>query len=88
MRTWLALVAAAGTSTASLSSTADTQGTQFLVNEGNTETFTLTVEYDPLVAGFFGVQIYSLNFAVTGVNPTTQQLATPIEDFETDPLSI
>jgi hypothetical protein len=78
----------AGTSTAALSSTADTDGTQYKVAEGETETFTLTVNYDPETAGFYHVQLYSLNWATTPINPTEQQLAVPVEDFETDQLSI
>lgn len=73
---------------ASLSSEAKTEGGQYKVSEGETKTFTLTVNYDPVVSGFFGVQLYSLNFKTTGGDPVTQQLALPAEDYETDPLSI
>ena len=79
---------AAGTSSASLTSTADTDGTNFRVDEGETETFTLTVEYDPAAPGFFQLQLYSLNFAVAAGNPTTQQRALEESDYETDALSI
>jgi hypothetical protein len=81
-------VIATGTSTESLTSTADTDGTRFLVSEGETETFTLTVEFDPAAEGFFQLQLYSFNFATTNANPTTQQLALPAEDYETGSLSI
>jgi peptidoglycan hydrolase-like protein with peptidoglycan-binding domain len=80
---------AAGTSTASLTSTADTDGSRFKVNEGETETFTLTVNYDPTTAGsFFQVQLYSLNFNDSNADPDTQQKATPAADFQTDQISI
>lgn len=79
----------AGTTTASLSSTADTEGTQYRVNEGETKTFTLTVTFDPTTAGFYGAQVYSFNFDETaGSNPSVWQIALPAEDYETDPLSI
>jgi len=79
-----------GTTTpeASLSSTAETEGTRFKIAEGDTETFTLTINYDPGVSGFYAVRLYSFNFAVTNANPTTQQRALPTEDYETDPFSI
>lgn len=83
-----ATVASAGTSTESLTSTADTDGSRFLVSEGETETFTLTVEYDPATEGFYQLQLHSFNFATTNANPTTQQLALPAEDYETGSLSI
>ncbi len=79
----------AGTTTASLSSTADTEGTQYRVNEGETKTFTLTVTFDPTTSGFYGVQAYSFNFDETaGSNPSVWQIALPAEDYESDPLSI
>lgn len=79
---------AAGTSTASLTSTADTDGTRFRVNEGETETFTLTVEYDPTAQGFFQLQLYSLNFNVANSNPNTQQRALDESDYQTGTKSI
>ena len=78
----------AGTSTASLSSNATSQGSYFKVAEGETKTFTLTVNYDPATSGFYQVQLHSVAFAATAVAPTTLQEATPAEDFETDQISI
>lgn len=78
-----------GTSTAALSSTAETDGTRFKVNEGETETFTLTVEWDPSTGGFYQVQLHSFNFKTTSAgDPTTQQLTLPTEDYESDLISI
>jgi hypothetical protein len=76
--------------TASLTSTADTDGTRFIVNEGETETFTLTVTYDPATSGFYQVQFYSVNAATSNGNASAakRQLATPASDFETDALDI
>lgn len=84
------------TPTASLTSTAASEtGTdsvsRFVVNEGETETFTLTVNYNPgNVGAFYAVQLYSLNYktANTGAATVVQQRALPVEDFETDPLAI
>jgi hypothetical protein len=77
-----------GTSSASLTSTAETEGTQFKVAEGETKEFTLSVNYDPTTQGFYTVQLYSLNFKNATGNPDNYQRALPAEDYETDPLSI
>lgn len=89
------VIAAAGTTSASLASTAGSEtGTddvsRFVVNEGETKTFTLTVELDPTTGGFHGVQLYSVNYktANTAAATVEQTRALPAEDFETDPLSI
>ncbi len=82
-------VVSVGTPTASLSATADTEGTQYRVNEGETKTFTLTVSIDPSSTGFYGVELYSFNFDETaGSNPSVYQRALPAEDYETDALEI
>jgi hypothetical protein len=82
----------AGTTTpaASLSSTADTDGTRFVVRQGETKRFTLTVRFDPGInaAGFYGLLLHSFNYATTNVDPTVQQRALPAATYETDPLSI
>jgi hypothetical protein len=77
-----------GKSTASLTSTADIEGTRFKVYEGETETFSLTVNYDPITRGFYRLQLGSINFATTNINPTTSFAALPATDFMSDPLSI
>jgi peptidoglycan hydrolase-like protein with peptidoglycan-binding domain len=77
-----------GTPTANLSSTANTVGSQYKVAEGETKTFTLTVSLDPNATGFYGVQLYSLNFKSTAGDPTVYQRALPASDFETDALEI
>jgi peptidoglycan hydrolase-like protein with peptidoglycan-binding domain len=79
---------ASGTSTASLSSTADTENSAFIVREGETETFTLTVNYDPATSGFYQVQIVSLNTDDDSNVGTSQQMALPASDFESDQISI
>lgn len=77
-----------GTYSVTLSSTADTDGTRFQVSEGETESFTLTVNFDPTTTGFYRVQLYSLNLANSNANPTKQKLAVPLEDYRTDYLAI
>lgn len=84
-------VAAATNIDASLSSSADddVQSGHYLVAEGETETFTLTVEIDPSTSGFHKVQLYSVNYdSDGGTTNDTWQRATPASDFETDALSI
>jgi len=77
-----------GAPTQSLSSSATTEGGQYKIDQGETETFTLTVSLDPNTTGFYGVQVYSLNFKTSAGNPVTQQKALPSEDYESDPLEI
>ena len=77
-----------GVAIATLDSDAELDGSRFKVSEGETETFTLTVEYDPAATGAFKLQLHSLNFAVTNAVPTTQQLALPVEDFDSASLTI
>jgi len=76
------------TPSATLSSSADTESTRYVVREGETETFTLTVVYNPGTSGFYGVQLYSFNFNDSNAAPDTYQRALPGSDYETDPLSI
>lgn len=75
-----------------LDSTADTESSgRFKVNEGETETFTLTVEVDPASSdegSFIKLELYSLNWAETDAAPTDQQRALPEDDFDTSTLSI
>jgi hypothetical protein len=69
---------------ATLSSTADTEGTRFRVSEGEAESFTLTVSFDPTSTGFYRVQLYSLNLSNSNSNPSKQKLALPKEDYNSD----
>ena len=90
--------AGAGTSTAvtaSLSSTASSEvgsdtASRYVVHEGETKTFTVTVNYNPNnVGAFYGIQLYSLNYATTNDGATASaQRALPATDYETDPLAI
>ena len=82
----IASTTAAGVAT--LDSDAELTGGRYKIAEGETETFTLTVEYDPASSGSFKVQLYSVNFNDTNADADTQQLATPAEDFDTASLTI
>ncbi len=77
-----------GIASASLTSSAKTIGNRFVINEGKTERFTLTVAFDPTTADFYQVQLHSINWATTNVDPTTQQKVVPVSRFETEPISI
>lgn len=75
--------------TAAVSSTASMSGDYYVVNEGSTESFTLTVELTPLADGFFRAQLYGVNFNVgSAAAADTLQQATPTTDFETDYVSL
>ncbi len=79
----------AGTDVATLDSDAELTGGKFLVRDGETESFTLTVEYDPATSASYKAQLYSVNFKVDSNAPAdTMQLANPGEDFDTASLTI
>ncbi len=82
----------AGTVDAVLDSNADEEGSYYRVDEGETERFTLTVEFDPAAGGFYRVQLYSVNFNESAAAPNaaggSTQRAIPASDFDTDSLSI
>ena len=81
---------ATGTATAALSATADTDGTQFKVNQGETKTFDLAVTFDPAGAAgqYFTVEVQGVNFATAANGTTNHQLALPLSDYQTSALSI
>jgi hypothetical protein len=75
---------AAGSITASLDSTADEDtATVFTVEEGETETFTLTVTFDPVAAGSFRVQLEEIYYSTNtnGVTGSVLYTPTPAQDF-------
>jgi hypothetical protein len=74
----------AGSRTAVLSSTADEDGGYFVVNEGETETFTLTVTYVPGAANTAArLQLETIEFAETGVDPDQTWTALPETSYRT-----
>lgn len=79
---------ASGSVLGNVDSTADTQSGRYVVREGDTETFTLTVEYNPTISGFYRLQMYSLNYNDTAANPDVYQRALPESTYETNSVSI
>lgn len=82
------LETASGTVATSLSSNARTEGGYYKVAEGETKTFTLSVNYDPEYNAFYKVQLHSINWSSFASEPTAQQLALPEQKFETTVLFI
>lgn len=77
-------VGLASTTTAVSSSIASSGG-YYRVDQGTTESFTLTVELTPLADGFFRAQLYGVNYNVgTAAAADTLQKALPAPDYETD----
>ena len=73
---------------ANLDSSADVVDGRFRIQEGQTETFTLTVVYDPSTTGFYKLQLYTINYNDTSDDPDTYQRALPESRYETESLSI
>lgn len=82
-------VVTTGTTTQSLTSNAQTEGSRYVVREGETKTFTLKVNYDPATTDFYAVQLNNVNYyTVSSGGTATMQAAIPAEDFESDEYSI
>lgn len=79
---------ASGTAVSSLASKATSEGSFFKVPEGETKSFTLTVEYDPDTSSFYALRLHSVNWNTSASAPSTMQLALPTSAYETAPLSI
>lgn len=78
-----------GSESAVLSSTADRENGFYVVDEGDTETFTLTVTLNPDSAGTFDVRLASIRFndGASFTGSTTYSVENNA-DFRTDPLYI
>ncbi len=78
--------------TASLSTTADSDNTNFyVVHEGDTETFTLTVAINPTASGFYQVGLDKVRFSSNDTdlnNLQTLEIDQNDSQFHTDPLNI
>lgn len=75
----------AGTSTVIVDSTADVEGGSFKINEGETETVTITVTFDATTAGAAGrLQLNSLVFGETDGADNQTWSALPATDYRTD----
>ncbi|MFA5736593.1 MAG: peptidoglycan-binding protein [Candidatus Paceibacterota bacterium] len=71
------------------SATASKSGDYYVVDQGETETFTLQVTLTPAADGYYRVQLYGVNYNVGAAdNADTMQITSPATDFETDHLYI
>ena len=81
-----------GTSTASMSTTADSQNANYyVVHDGDTETFTVTYTLDPSATGTFAVGLDQVRFATDSSTLTglqTLEIDQTKSEFKTDALSI
>lgn len=74
---------------ATLDAETDLEGGYFKVDEGETVTFTLTVEFDPAVTGSYRLELYSVNWNDVNSAPAdTQQTLSPSTDYDTALLTI
>ena len=72
-----------------ISSTATKENSAaYRINDGGTETFTITVTFEPGVAGNYKVRLDSLDYGSSATDTTDQTAHTlaPTEDFESDDL--
>ncbi len=80
---------ASGTATAVFDSSADIESGSFKINEGETETVTLTVTFDAATAGTAArVQFGMLIFGETAVAVNQSWLALPATDYRTDVVTL
>jgi len=77
-----------GTSVGTLDAETDLESGRFVVDEGETVTFTLTVEFDPATTGSYRVELYSVNWNDTNADADTQQTLSPSTDYDTALLTI
>lgn len=79
----------AGNASAALSSTARMENGFYLVREGRTETFTLTIALDPDTAGTYLVRLDSIRFNdVADLSGSTTYSVSNDSEFRTDPVYI
>ena len=79
----------------SLTSTADSDnGSFYVVHDGDTETFTVSVSLDPASTNFYEMGIDKVRFSTGDVEPVTAGALQTVDvdqtdsDFHTDPLNI
>lgn len=66
---------------AALTSTADVEGNYFVIREGETETLSLKVTYDPAVTGSYRLQGLQINYAATASTPNQSILTLPYSEY-------
>lgn len=79
---------ASGTVSTTFSSDARVENGFYKINEGETKSFTLYVEFDPEYQSFYNVQVHSVNWSKTPSAPTTLQRTLPEQNYETAVLYI
>jgi hypothetical protein len=76
--------------TTSMTSTADSESSAFVVHDGDSETFTVSVRIDPTATGFYQVGLdrvrFSTSASLTGLQ--TLDIDQTDDEFQTDPVSI
>lgn len=77
-----------GTSIASVSSDAKKENGRYKVGEGETRTFTLTVEYDPASAGLWSMKLFAIHFNTVNEKPNAYMRPQPEANFVTGLISI
>jgi len=78
-----------GTVSSIITSTATLTSNRYLVEEGETETFTLTVTVNPASAGTFYVRLDEVNFNdANAAGDTLFSVDSSNEDFRTDPIYV
>lgn len=74
-----------GSTTAVVSSSAETSGNYYVVHSGDTESFTLKVTFDPSADGFYRAQLLGVNYNVgAAAIADSTETASPVEDYETE----
>jgi hypothetical protein len=73
-----------------VSSTASKDGSSYRIDEGETETFTLVITYEPNYAANYSALLNSVDYGSSALasDDQTPTSASPAEDFETDPVYI
>ncbi|MES2668401.1 MAG: peptidoglycan-binding protein [Patescibacteria group bacterium] len=81
-------VISSSTATSSaIASDADEDGAYYVVDEGSTEEFRLSVNFNPLAGDegkFFRLQVLTIRYNDSAATPDTTYTAEPMNDFETD----
>jgi hypothetical protein len=72
-----------GTRVASLSSSADLEGSYYRVNENDSEEFTFSVSFTPGAAGSYRMRIDSIEFNTAAAAPNDSYLTIPAQDYRT-----
>lgn len=70
-------------SESSLSSSADEEGNYYRIDEGSTETFTVSISVDPASAGFYRVQLKDVRFDTDTTGTPENYILSPESDYDT-----